>query len=46
MGKQSSSASDLDTIMSHIISVEQTIIPMILFVSASGLLGLFFLQTL
>lgn len=44
MGKWSSSASNLNTLVSHIVNVKQVIIPMISFVTASGLLR-FFLQT-
>jgi len=45
MGKWSSSASNLDTTVSHTVNAEQMIIPMILFVVASGRLCLLFLQT-
>lgn len=45
VGKWSSSASNLTAIVSRIVNVEQMLVPMILFVTASGRLGLLFLRT-
>lgn len=46
MGKWSSSASNLNTVVSPIVNVEQVITPMISFVTALGLLRLFPTNTL